>query len=327
MVRKEAQTQAETNARVFQKQLKGIYEKKDPKALQATMDTLEAMPDVVKAIDWNKLQWGGEKAAKGGQGFADSGILGMLWNTPGALQNVGKGIANVGLKAAAGSDAPQVPYTEFTNPNVLRQQALKTGPQGENVVSEAPLAHLLDAMKFPNAVSPSQTTYQPQPGAGGQPEPYRYGTGNLPDPTAVSDQYAPAANFSRQGLPDLHLIPEPYQRPKMDLMVDDLLARMRQGVQAAPGMIAPPIDASQAATGGEEQALNENLSRLIAPNLSAIQESQYAPPASFPRQVQPPGFEYQEGYPSAVPGPWMRANQERYPYSRPPADFLSVLGL
>jgi hypothetical protein len=44
-----------------------------------------------------------------------------------------------------------------------------------------------------------------------------------------TDQYQPAAAFSRQGLPDLHLIPEPYVRPQMDLMVDDLLKRLRMG--------------------------------------------------------------------------------------------------
>jgi hypothetical protein len=42
-----------------------------------------------------------------------------------------------------------------------------------------------------------------------------------------TDQYQPGAAFSRQGLPDLHLIPEPYQRPGVDLMVDDLLERLR----------------------------------------------------------------------------------------------------
>jgi hypothetical protein len=98
------------------------------------------------------------------------GVGNWLWNAPGALQNVGKGTANLAARAALGANAPQVPYTEFTP---LSAQAI------------APPIDARDYSKFPGSVedliaASGRSTPPPQPPTpdisspiiGGLPVPY-----------------------------------------------------------------------------------------------------------------------------------------------------------
>jgi hypothetical protein len=343
MIRKAAQTEAETKGRAFQKQLKGIYEQKNPKALQATMDQLEAMPDVVKAIDWNKLKWGGEQKPGGETGFADQGAIGMAYNIPGALQNVGKGAVNLGLRIAAGKDAPQVDYTKFTDPNV-RQMLANIKESSQKVLPG-------------EGGAAGQTTYNlASTGAA----PWRYGTGDIQGPVQQQGPAAPQA-------PPRPLYETPYANeadianrinadPRFQLepeasiarfknwwnqpsapssvppgsfpSVEDLVARSRYQTPPSPTSVAMPeatpmpnqVNPAAMMPGGQQQ---------VAPNLQL----------GSPEQAREPGFvnwlmnlvngTQQQNVAAAQEMPWTYGRQV-LPTSQPlptpyPAEFQDIL--
>jgi hypothetical protein len=286
--------------------LADAYKRRDWKTVKDIVGTLS--PEVLSRPEFKWGEWNQAAPAPGtGKFSGGKGLLGMMWNTPGALQNVGKGIANLLSTGVLGDEAPQVPYTEFTSPTAYRAQQLAQGgpPQEGPVRSEAPLslASLLESVKSP--------------------------TGPV-----VSEPPIDVLGAERR-FPKVSALP-----PSAFPSVEDLIARSQFGAPPAPPpetsvsvddlarLVAPPIAANQPATGGEEELLNQGLASLVAPNLSAIQESQYAPPAAFPRQMRQPGFEYQAGGPSAVPGPWLQPERERYPTGAAgPLDWRAILGL
>jgi hypothetical protein len=91
----------------------GVYGK--PKELETLLGTLP--PELLKRPEFEWQPWNEELGRQqAGTLTGGAGLAGALWNTPGAAQNVGKGIVNKLLSVAAGKYAPQVPYTEFTNP-------------------------------------------------------------------------------------------------------------------------------------------------------------------------------------------------------------------
>ncbi len=167
--------------------LADAYKRRDWKTVKdITADiTTKLSPEVLARPEFKWGEWNAAAPAQGtGRFSGGKGLLGMMWNTPGSLLNLGKAGVNLASAGLLGDEAPQLEYTEFTNPAAYRAASLaRSGAQEGPVRSEAPLAQILEAMKFPNAVAPSQTTYNPTPGPTTQPEPYRYGTGNLPIPT------------------------------------------------------------------------------------------------------------------------------------------------
>jgi hypothetical protein len=272
--------------------IKQLTEKVDPAVLQR--------PE----FEWQKWNQGmvpaSHRGITGGQG-----LLGLLWNTPGALKNVGKGIANVASSALLGEGAPQAEYEKFTDPRRYRaEQLAQAGPQEGPVRSEAPLslANLLESVKSPTGPVVSEP-------------PIDVLGANRRFPMIDARDYSKFPGSVEDLIAASGTRPPPTAEPSV-------------GLNALAGLVAPPINAGQPATGGEEELLNQNLASLVAPNLSAIQESQYAPPASFPRQMRQPGFEYQAGGPSALPGRWLPPERERYPTGAAgPLDWRAILGL
>jgi hypothetical protein len=131
-------------------------------------------------FDWQKWNEGLANAPKGVTG-GNRGLLGLLWNTPAALQNVGKSIANVVSSGVLGEGAPQAEYTKYTDPIQKLQERAAGMPEGP-VVSEAPLRDILTpsnilgldrrgptADQLLGAIAPPVSAVQPgeyQPGAG-----------------------------------------------------------------------------------------------------------------------------------------------------------------
>ena len=100
-------------ARTLVPQLQAVYGK--PEQLKTLL--AGQSPEVLgrPEIPWGSMNeelWRqGERTASG-----NAGLAGLLWNLPGIAQNVGKGVVNLASRGLMGSQAPQVPYTEFTNP-------------------------------------------------------------------------------------------------------------------------------------------------------------------------------------------------------------------
>ena len=126
-------------------------------------------------------QWNQELAAEQAKSPSQgAGVVGALWNTPMATQNLIRSGLNVGGKVLLGEQAPEFAYGKYTKPSLegidtskipaMISQALQLGVPGVGAVGQA------DVMT------------QPAPWAGEPP----------------ADEYAPGASFSRQGLPTPH---------------------------------------------------------------------------------------------------------------------------
>ena len=94
--------------------VQALYGKRAP--MEVFENLVKDQPEEVMArVPWQELA-AGAPVSQTEQLTQGAGAAGLLWNVPGALQNVGKGIVNTALSLGGGENAPQVPYTEFTDP-------------------------------------------------------------------------------------------------------------------------------------------------------------------------------------------------------------------
>jgi hypothetical protein len=131
--------------------VKQAYEKGDVGLIRQLTEKVD--PAILQRPEFEWEKWNQELVPASHRGITGGqGLLGLMWNVPGALKNVGKGIANVASSAALGEGAPQVEYEKFTDPRRYRaEQLAQGGPQEGPVRSEAPLslASLLESVKSP----------------------------------------------------------------------------------------------------------------------------------------------------------------------------------
>ena len=171
-------------ARTLLPTIEAAYQKGDPSEYLKTLFAMPGMQETLQRpeIPWQRLN---EEMAKRQSGTASggAGLAGLLWNLPGIGQNVGKGIVNLASRGLMGSQAPQVPYTEFTNP-----------------VTEVPRYReaqaVLEALKAPGqSVGPEPEEpmggYSTGPVAQGQPWTYGTGTRNIPQETIAVPEAMP----------------------------------------------------------------------------------------------------------------------------------------
>ena len=112
-------------------QLKNLLARQSPEVLQR--------PEIPWGSMNEELWRQGQRTASG-----NAGLAGLLWNVPGMAQNVGKGLVNVASRGLMGSQAPQVPYTEFTNPvtevpRYREAQAIMQALSPASAVSQGPV--------------------------------------------------------------------------------------------------------------------------------------------------------------------------------------------
>ena len=120
-----AEAANKTKAQALVPGIKAVYGK--PEELK---NLLAGVPQEIlerPEIPWQQMNEElGRQQAGSLSGAAGGG--GLLWNAPGVLQNVGKGIVNKLLTVAAGKHAPQVPYTQYTDPFEEVPKMLTGGP-------------------------------------------------------------------------------------------------------------------------------------------------------------------------------------------------------
>ena len=163
--------------------LEAAYKLGDWDAVKQIVGTLS--PEVMarpefKWQEWNQAQAGAAPTDVTG----GTGLAGLLWNLPGVAQNVGKGVVNLASRGLMGSQAPQVPYTEFSNPmtEVPRYREAQA---------------VLEALKAPgqSVVGPAPEEpmggYTTRPVAQGTPWTYGTGTRNIPQETIAVPEAMP----------------------------------------------------------------------------------------------------------------------------------------
>lgn len=159
------------------------YQKATPKEREALAKNPAAQgaygpPDVYDEI----LKQAGVNVAQPGAptaGGLSGGIQDVLWNLPGGVENIFRGISNVGAKAWYGGNAPQYSYVPWTGANEEIPKYLGEGPP----VAPPP------AGPIPR---PQYGNYGVQAGPAEAPPEWQYGVGQQRPPAPLNDLLAKA---------------------------------------------------------------------------------------------------------------------------------------